>query len=88
MRIVTWNMNNAGSARRREARAWEYLLEVLRPDVALLQEVRFPGSLKSSLDAPTLGSILHHEFSAHHGWGTAIYSREWAVRDLPASGGE
>jgi exonuclease III len=35
MRVVTWNLNGAGTSR---CGAWEYLLE-LKPDVALLQEV-------------------------------------------------
>ena len=86
MRIVSWNMNNAGRARHREARAWEYLLDVVRPDVALLQEVRRPGSPKSSFDTLTNGYLLHREFSAHHGWGTAIYTRNLELQELPASG--
>ena len=93
VRIVTWNMNNAGAARRREARAWDNLLDVIRPDVALLQEVRLPGSTKSSLDPLTTGSLQYREFSAHHGWGTAIFSshifqlRELRARGLPTSTG-
>lgn len=41
MRIVTWNMGSnipASSYRKHHDEAWRYLIEVLRPDVALVQE--------------------------------------------------
>jgi hypothetical protein len=39
MKIVSWNLGaNSGGYAARHADTWEYLLEELRPDVALVQE--------------------------------------------------
>lgn len=70
MRIVTWNLNNAGAATKREARVWSYLREHLRPDVALLQEVREPGGEKSSITLRPGETAVWT--LAKRDWGTAI----------------
>ena len=89
MRIVTWNLNNAGAASKREARVWQHLLSELKPDVALLQEARLPGSAKSSIEAlaDADGTVLSAGASSR-GWGSAVYVRSGAIHELPSAGFE
>ena len=46
MRIVTWNMGcgpRVSQYRRSHGEAWEYLVNELRPDVAMVQEALVPN---------------------------------------------
>jgi endonuclease/exonuclease/phosphatase family metal-dependent hydrolase len=61
-RIVTWNMNQQGSA------AWEFLLGTLDPDIALLQEAVLPGE-------PLAYSRLWTSGWEGGRWGSALLSR-------------
>ena len=69
MRIVTWNLG-----RRKPAEAWAYLREELKPDIALLQEVRPP--LMEADEALVLEEVVDS-------WGTAVYSRGIPLTRMP-----
>ena len=84
MRVVSWNMNHCRRSPDARARAWSYLRDTLRPDVALLQEVAPPSGLAAvykAIDAT----------SARYDWGSAIVALspqyellEWDRRLLTA----
>jgi Endonuclease/Exonuclease/phosphatase family len=47
MRFVTWNMNHKGQSREKRQRAWQYLADELRADLALVQEASPPEHFAS-----------------------------------------
>jgi hypothetical protein len=71
MRLVTWNMGYWGHSRAHAA-AWHWLLEELRPDIALLQECVPPiwayeqGTLRFERAFPD---------NKRQRWGTALFTR-------------
>jgi hypothetical protein len=81
-RVVSWNMNHWRQPTRPEdtrAKGWEYLKNVLRPDVALLQET-VPPTLADGR------SVVYREIADYRPWGSAIVARPglpletvWAV---------
>lgn len=73
MRIVSWNLgsNSAGYAAR-HADAWEYLLQELRPDVALLQEAVPPAGIERSL-------VFARPW-ASRAWGSAVVTAPGRIR--------
>lgn len=65
MRIVTWNMNHGRRSVSQRKKAWDYLRDTLRADVALVQEAVPPAELVSvyrPIDCD----------SASLNWGSAI----------------
>jgi len=64
MRIITWNLGYWQYTSQHD-KAWDYLLNDLKPDLALLQEVKPPQWLPSH-------KIVFEEIAT--GWGTAIYA--------------
>jgi hypothetical protein len=69
MMVVIWNVRNSLAA-------WRYLVDELRPDVALLQ--KFTPRLGD--DPP--GQIVR---AAVQGalWGSAVYLKQGTARELP-----
>jgi exonuclease III len=65
MRVVTWNMG-FWQYRPHHDDAWTYLRQELRPDLALLQEVR---------EVPLVDDEARVYSVAWRGWGTAIVAR-------------
>lgn len=47
MRIISWNMNHCMRSSALRKRAWEFLRDELRPDIALLQEASPPDDANS-----------------------------------------
>lgn len=72
MRLATWNLG-FWQFRKTHAEAWAYLRDEIRPDIALLQEVKIP-KLRSD-EAAVLRPV-------HRDWGTAIYTRALPLREL------
>jgi endonuclease/exonuclease/phosphatase family metal-dependent hydrolase len=73
MIAVVWNTGNRRAA-------WDYLVDELTPDLALLQEFTpRPGDSKR-------GEIVHAPAYAERMWGSAVYAKKGVVRevDLPA----
>jgi len=64
LRILTWNLGYWQYSSHHD-KAWDYLCNDLKPDVALLQEVKPPGWLP-------VHRIVFEEIT--RGWGTAIYA--------------
>jgi len=64
MRIVTWNLGYWQHSSDHD-KAWDYLCNYIKPDIALLQEVKPPSW-------PPRHTIVFEEIN--RGWGTAIYS--------------
>ena len=64
MRIVSWNMNY-WQARKTHARAWDYLRDELRADLALVQEAVPPESV-AAVYRPINGD------SPQLNWGSAV----------------
>ena len=65
MRIVTWNMNSSMRSGEARARAWEYLRNELRADLALVQEAVPPPDL-TSVYCPIDAS------KRHYNWGSVV----------------
>lgn len=68
MRIVSWNMGAANRGATVEA-CWDFLLDVLKPDVALLQETIMPTRL------PDQGSAFAPAWEGKS-WGSAVLVRK------------
>lgn len=66
MRVATWNMGYWGHSATHDA-AWRWLLDDLRPDIALLQECVVPDWVKSRCN------VLFER--ALQKWGTAVVTR-------------
>lgn len=64
MKVVTWNLGYWQHAWK-HTEAWDYLCNTIKPDIALLQEVKPPSGLNCK-------NIIFEE--VYKGWGTAIYS--------------
>lgn len=74
MKIVTWNMNY-WQKRKKHEEAWRYLVNVIQPDIALLQETQPPDSYRGD-------GLLFEPFSQYN-WGSAIYARGLSVEYVP-----
>jgi len=72
LRVLTWNMGY-WQYRKRHEKAWEYLREEVKPDIALLQECR-PVEMSDN------EQLLFKEI--YQGWGTAIYLRNASVKTV------
>jgi exonuclease III len=68
LKIVTWNM-------RRRRVAWNYLLQTLRPDIALVQEAVLPAE---PIDGP---SLIVRYIGGTRKWGSGIWSKDFALRE-------
>lgn len=66
MRIVSWNMNRRGVSAATHRRAWDYLRDGLKADVALVQEAIPPEDLQTRVFEST-------ELTQYQ-WGTAVVS--------------
>jgi endonuclease/exonuclease/phosphatase family metal-dependent hydrolase len=79
MRIVTWNMGNRKGA-------WDYLLEVIRPDFALLQEAQVIGERPGYVRWQAVGrnSVKYGE-KGRYRWGSAVWSREHELDEVGVS---
>jgi exonuclease III len=64
MKILTWNLGY-WQHRPQHEKAWEYLCKDIKPDIALLQEVKPPSWLPPN-------TIIFEP--VYRGWGTAIYT--------------
>ena len=64
MKIVTWNLGYWQHGKYHDE-AWDYLCNELKPDLALLQEVKPPSWVSQN-------ALLFEEIT--RGWGTAIYA--------------
>lgn len=72
MRVATWNLG-FWQYQASHRKAWDYLRNTIKPDVAMLQEVSPPEPHKNE----------HLLFRPVHGnWGTALYSRGIPLRAL------
>lgn len=72
MRITTWNQGY-WQFTKRHTEAWRHLREVIRPDIAFLQETRPPELLYGE-------TLIFAEI--HRGWGTAVYARELELKEI------
>ncbi|MEE9182591.1 MAG: hypothetical protein V3U33_08505 [candidate division NC10 bacterium] len=73
MKVITWNLGY-WEHKDTQDEAWSYLRKTIRPDLALLQEIRPPELMTGE-------ALVFQE--AHRGWGTAIYSRELPLDNVP-----
>jgi exonuclease III len=85
MRIATWNMDHWRRPADLRLRAWAYLRNQVRPDVALLQETnpigQFPGLVYRS-------EGIHDDRSSEPkdlGWGSAVVSFGPSLRRLDSA---
>jgi endonuclease/exonuclease/phosphatase family metal-dependent hydrolase len=83
MRVVSWNMGcgpRQSQYRKRHGEAWQYLLEELRPDVALVQE-----ALLTSLDQASAGhSVTVCDHAPEVAAATAVLVRGLATKLAPS----
>jgi len=73
MRVVTWNLD-FWQHKATHSKAWGYLRNNIKPDLALLQEVSPPKLSKDEC------FLFKH---VHGSWGTALYSRGISLEELP-----
>jgi exonuclease III len=66
MRIVSWNMNYSKRLPNLRSRAWAYLRDGLRADVALTQESVPPPDMEQCVFKAI------HESQRHYRWGSAV----------------
>lgn len=64
MRIVSWNMNRLARSKESHKRAWDYLRNELRADLALVQEARPPAEFKSK--------VYRSGGKEPYNWGSAV----------------
>lgn len=57
-------------------KAWEYLIDELHPDIALVQEARPPAAY--SLD----GRLIWHQILEKGDWGSGIFSKNYLLREI------
>jgi endonuclease/exonuclease/phosphatase family metal-dependent hydrolase len=69
MKILTWNLGYWQHSSHHD-RAWEYLCNKIKPDIALLQEVKPPAWISPN-------TIVFRE--SNKGWGTAIYTPSFTL---------
>jgi endonuclease/exonuclease/phosphatase family metal-dependent hydrolase len=73
MRVVSWNLGlNTGRSSRPHSEAWRFLLEKLKPDVALVQEAVPPEDLDRS--------VAFVRPWARRMWGSAIVTAPGRIR--------
>jgi len=76
MKIVTWNMG-------RRRGAWDYLVTVINPVYALLQEtLRPPGPPDRWCWAPVGEHSLKHGKAGRYAWGSAVWSRDHDLQEV------
>lgn len=79
MKIATWNMGN------REG-AWDYLLEVVKPDYALLQEAQVIRGRPGHARWQAIGEhSVKYGKSGRYRWGSAVWSRDHELADVSLS---
>jgi exonuclease III len=66
LRIVSWNMNSRGVSAATHRRAWDYLRDELKADLALVQEAVPPKSLEQP--------VFESTGLTNYPWGTAVVS--------------
>jgi hypothetical protein len=67
MKVVTWNMAY-WSKKASHNSAWSFLLNVIKPDVALVQEVCLPT------DETIKNKTVFKEIGGTRDWGSGVYS--------------
>src|SRR5438477_6632035 len=76
IKVMTWNL---GRTRRTHDLLWAYIRDVIKPDIALLQEAFYPVLY--------LDETLEFELcTAHQKWGTAIYTKGLPLQRIPLRG--
>jgi exonuclease III len=76
MKIVTWNMDYWKRNSEQRELAWNFLLDTINPDIALIQEIVPPEiSYKSH-------NVLYHEIDGKRKWGTLIISKYPIHREI------
>ena len=81
MRIVSWNMNHWARPARLRARAWAYLREGLKADVALTQESVPPSDANQRVYRPL------HDTHPRYQWGTAVVALNSEITVRERKGG-
>jgi exonuclease III len=77
MRIATWNMANRKGA-------WKYLFDCIQPDFALLQEAQVADGRPGYARWQAIGeSSLKYGKAGRYRWGSAVWSREKRLLDIP-----
>jgi len=71
LKVITWNLGY-WQHRQMHEKAWDYLKEQLKPDLALLQEV---NPIKKDNE-----NLLFKKI--HQTWGTAIYARNMPLEEM------
>jgi exonuclease III len=76
MRIATWNMANRRGA-------WDYLLDVIRPDFALLQEAQVIEGRPGHVRWQAIGeNSIKYGKRGRYRWGSAVWSRDKELRQV------
>lgn len=71
--VATWNKDHWKRNKEQRQAAWAYLIEEIRPDIALLQEcVPLP-------DMSEEYNIIYHEISGARNWGSAVLTRGYPI---------
>ncbi|MHC4543171.1 MAG: endonuclease/exonuclease/phosphatase family protein [Planctomycetota bacterium] len=90
VKIATWNMDNWKREAEIQKKAWEYLDEVISPDIALVQEavpissqMGFIGTGKqptgSFIDNET---VVWQEIGGSRKWGSGVLTKSFPLREV------
>ena len=81
MKIATWNMGY-WQHKNQAQKAWDYMENVIAPDVALVQEAV----------PPTKGAYSDHfvwrEIGGHRNWGSGVFSKGLPLQELDFENGQ
>lgn len=80
MKIATWNMGY-WQHKNQAQRAWEYLENVIAPDVALVQEAVPPKQGAYS------DHFIWKEIGGHRNWGSGVFSKGLPLQELDFDNG-
>lgn len=81
MKILTWNMDYWKRNSEQRKLAWNYLTNVLNPDISLIQEIVPPKNSYNEIN------VLYHEIDGKRKWGTAIFSKYRIHKELYINNG-
>lgn len=74
--ITTWNMDYWKRNKEQREAAWDYLIQTIAPDIALVQEFSPPVKQDACFN------ILYREIGGTRRWGSAIITRGLSVQEV------
>jgi hypothetical protein len=74
LKIATWNMNYRSHTKTRNKEAWDFVTNVIAPDIFLAQESKPEGEIEFR------GNIWHP--IPNRPWGSGVFTKTYSVKEL------